>query len=528
MKLDDQPFYTDSRHGQSITEPPKKENLRQRAYLNSATSVLDYGSSVITGFIVIPFLVSGLGSSLFGAWKILSQLTAYANITDVRVTQVLKWAIARDREVLDEGQIREYVTAAFVIVLLVLPVFLAAGAALIWYSPSITGVGSEYETLIRITASLLVLALVVHNLFELFESILRGMNLTYKRMGLRALVFFLGGMAQILVVAGGYGLVALATVQIVVNLVIGVILYLLVKKHVPWFGFGVFRRSRFYSFFRTSGWFMGWSGVKLVLVNSDKVLLGFLAGPVLVTQYVITEYLIKAASSLVNNMVHGVMPGIGKLYGTGDHQKLYHARNVVMQLTWLMAAAIGSVVILNNGLFIGLWTGADHYAGDVAGALIVVVAMQYLFIQNDSMIIDTTLNIRSKLFLGMASALLTIVVILLLVPGYGIAGLCAGLLVGRSVMMVGYPMIISEKLGLSKTIWTAISPKKIVMLFLLWGAAYYLNGIILVDGWLALVASVIISGLVFFLMAFYGGLSRHERQGLLDHAFRISPFKSGD
>ena len=82
---------TDNR--QPKTGKPK-ENLTQRAYLNSVTSLLDYGARTITVFVVTPFLVSGLGSTLFGVWQILQQFTGYTNLADIRATQVLKWSVS--------------------------------------------------------------------------------------------------------------------------------------------------------------------------------------------------------------------------------------------------------------------------------------------------------------------------------------------------------------------------------------------------------------------------------------------------
>ena len=77
----------------------KKENLKQRAYLNTLSSLLDYIANRLTGLFVNPFIVGGLGSSLFGIWQMLGQLTGYINITDTRASQVLKWTVAQKKDV---------------------------------------------------------------------------------------------------------------------------------------------------------------------------------------------------------------------------------------------------------------------------------------------------------------------------------------------------------------------------------------------------------------------------------------------
>ena len=39
----------------------KSENLKQRAYLNSLTSIIDFAAGQITGFIINPFIVGPVG-----------------------------------------------------------------------------------------------------------------------------------------------------------------------------------------------------------------------------------------------------------------------------------------------------------------------------------------------------------------------------------------------------------------------------------------------------------------------------------
>lgn len=92
--------------------PKKKENLKQRAYLNSVTSIIDYGGAQITGFIVSPFIVNGLGSAVYGIWQMLTQMTGYAGMADTRATQVLKWSIANKRGVAEKEELRSDVTTA--------------------------------------------------------------------------------------------------------------------------------------------------------------------------------------------------------------------------------------------------------------------------------------------------------------------------------------------------------------------------------------------------------------------------------
>ena len=89
---------------ESNTKPAKgkKENHKQRAYLNSITSIIDHLSRQLTGFFVSPYIVNGLGNSLYGVYQIILELAGYANMADTQSTQVLKWTLAQKRNIIDE------------------------------------------------------------------------------------------------------------------------------------------------------------------------------------------------------------------------------------------------------------------------------------------------------------------------------------------------------------------------------------------------------------------------------------------
>ena len=493
-----------------------KENLRQRAYLNSVTSVIDYGAQLLTKFFVTPFLVSGLGSTLFGVWNVLGQFTSYANLADIKVTQVLKWAIAKDRDSISDEELRKYVTATFLLVLLILPIILTLGAIIIWFAPEITGVGEEHVAVVRITASILLLALVINKVFDIFESILRGMNLSFKRIGVRAAVIIIGGVLQVTAILLGYGLIALAMVQVFIMLSMGITIYFIMNKYVPWFGWGEIDLKKSLFFFKTSGWFVGWTGTRLLLLNTDKVILGYLAGPVLVTQYVITQYLANAVHGIVKNIINGVFPGIGKLYGNREYEKLMKVRKHVMLLTWLFAVSIGSVIILFNESFIELWVTESEYAGQLVNLLILLSVIQYLFIQNDSVIIDTTLELSQKVYFGLVAAIISVGLMFATIPNYGIAGLCLSMMIGRSVISIAYPAIIYIKAD-EYIRFKDLPFRPLVTILVLWYCVYRVASLIQPQNWTTLGVSILISLSIITPIAFYSGIDKNNRIQIISY-----------
>src|SRR5438552_8927745 len=222
--------------------PRPAANLTQRASLNVVASLLDYGAKIAVNFLVIPILVTGLGQSLYGVWEMLGRLVGYLTAGDGRPTQALRLVVATLQTSDDDVAKRRYVGAAFVVRMLFLPLTLAAGTLLVWLVPRITQSPPALHAPVRGAVALLVVGLLFANLASLPESVLRGMNLGYKRMGLQAGLEIVGGALTAGAIAVGLGLAGAAASQIVFAALLGAAFWIVMKKYVP--GFGVARPTR--------------------------------------------------------------------------------------------------------------------------------------------------------------------------------------------------------------------------------------------------------------------------------------------
>lgn len=463
-----------------------KVNLKQRAYLNSLSSMIDYAGAQITGFFINPFIVSGLGSVMYGIWQMLNQMMGYTKMADTRATQVLKWSLAAKRDVSEEEEMRNEVTTAIVVTAISMPFAMVIGAVLSWYAPVITQAPQEYFSLIRITCSILIFGLIINKFLDLFEAVLGGMNLGYKRMGFRATVIAVGGVIKILVITQGYGLVGLSLVQVALSVFTGFVFYRIVKKHVPWFRMGKTNLSKVKAFGKLSGWYMAFTTLKMLLMNSDKIILGYIIGPLYVAKYSLTMFTSVAVQGAVVNVITGVTPGISSLYGKKEFEKVNLARKTIMLFAWLLSAAIGCTILMINSSFIGLWVGKEHYAGNIENLLILLVAIQVIFFQIDSFIINVTLNMKSKVQLSACVAVLSIALGFLLIEKYQIVGLCASVLIGRLFYTIGFPMLFKKQMKDTFKPFTSESIQSLLVIITMFALAAYAATYINITNWFML------------------------------------------
>ena len=377
------------------------KGLTKKAYLNALTVVLDYGATLIVGFIIMPLMVVGLGNYLFGMWQVLVRMIGYLTPASGRPGFALKTTLANQQASTDYEQKRRYVGSTLIIWLLFLPFLMGVGGIVTWYAPYWVHAPIAYFWMVRVAAALLVVDMIDDTLASVPQVTLQGENLGYKRMGMSVVLVFAGGGYTWLALHFNTGIVGVAAAGAASTITTGLFYLWAVRTHVPWFGVARPTPVETRKMLGLSTWFMGWNLVTSLLLASDVVVLGLLNSIESVTNYSLTKYIPETLIGVIIIIVFGIMPGLGSIIGTGDHEKAIRLRDEINSFIWLVATALGASILIWNKVFLGLWVGADHYAGSIPNLLIVVAAMQLAFIRSDGNIIDLTLRMGQKVLLGL-------------------------------------------------------------------------------------------------------------------------------
>ena len=492
-------------------------SLTKKASLNAFASALDYGARLVVGFVINPLLVSGLGNYGYGVWQILGRLIGYITPAGGRPTQALKWTIANHQASTDYKEKRLQVGSAVAVWLMFLPLLIFLGGLLAWFSPLWLKAPTKIYPNVRLAAALLVANLIAIGIVDLPKSVLTGENLGYKRMGLSAVLVFMGGGFTFLALFLNTGIVGVAIANLATTIFTGALFWQVARTYIPWFGIAkpLFKAVR--QFLGLSSWFLLWNLVMQLMKASDVVILGILNSPELVTSYSLTKYAPETLINIIALVVFGITPGLGGIIGSGNLQKATCVRNEIMSFTWLILTVTGSTILLWNESFLQLWVGQKYSADSVPTLAIILVITQFVLIRNDANIINLTLDLRRKVLIGMFSATLSVVIAAILVGVFnlGIIGLCAGFLVGRSVLSLGYPWLIGRFLGVSLSSQLKGVLRPAFSLFLLFGLMSSLSNFLTASTWPTLILLVGLTMGVLFLLAFYLGLSGARRRQIL-------------
>ena len=491
----------------------KKATLTRRASLTAVASLLDYTVKAIVSVVITPILVGGLGRSLYGIWEMLGRLVGYMTATDGRPTEALRLVISQQQAVAPEEN-RRTIGAALAVWLLMLPLVAVVGGAMAWLSPTLTHVSAENATAVRVTCLLLVVSFILTGLAAIPESVLRGMNLGYKRMGLQAFLSVIVGVMTVWVVKDGFGLQGMGAAQIVRAFITGAVFWLLVRKYVPWFHVAKPTWAAIKSLFSMSVWISIGDLIAKVLLASDVLILGWVIAPAAVTTYVLTSYAARTGLGIFVFTVGAAMPGFGGVLGQKKFESAVKLRHELRMLTWLFTTVVGATILVWNHSFIHLWVGGRNYAGAWVDLLIVVNSMQTKFIRTDSYIIDAALQPRGRVLIGAITAVATLALGLLLTHLLGIVGMCLALLVGRAIQSISYPMIVHSCLAKPKSSRTErlSAVRMAIMTVILLGASSAAGREIVAPSWPVWLVGVSVTLLAISVVTLFVGPTPEDRR----------------
>ena len=263
---------------------------------------------------------------------------------------------------------------------------------------------------------------------------------------------------------------------------------------------------------------MAWKLVYEFILAADVVVLGFFVSVELVTDYTLTKAIPEALIVYFTlNVLQGTGPGLAGIIGHGDMVRGTKVRNEIMVVTWLAATVVGATVLVWNRSFIGLWVGESLFAGGLATLLIVVLAMQFLFISNDARVIDMTLNVRTKVLTGGIAAVSSFALALFLAKRVEtpIVGMCLGLIFGRLIMSVSYPIMVGRVLGVpfGRQLRGALRPT--VVTVVTFGSCLALGERLLTDSWIELLVLGTATAVALGLICTVLGLTAAQRRSLV-------------
>ena len=349
-----------------------------RASIGTAFGYARFTLALIAGLVVVPYLVHGLGSDVYGYWLASGELLAYAAMSDFGLLGTLPWLIAEADGRGDRQAIRRLmsngIAAAIVLTALYGLVVLA-----LWHLLPVVLKLEPHKRAILIGPFTLVAIVGALNLtMRLFSVTLAGLQ-DIRFQGVVSTCAWAADVALTLVLLQlGYGLYALAAAAAFPGFAASVAGLVRLRYVAP----DLMRewprptRVEVTRLFRESlgGWFSQW-GWRLTSAT-DGLILAMLGNPIGVTSLALTSRLGGMLTQMAWLPGDNALVGLVNLSGEGNAQRLRTAVIALLRVNIAMAGAAVCIVLAANPGFVTAWTWPQPlFAGDKVNGLLAIGIM---------------------------------------------------------------------------------------------------------------------------------------------------------
>lgn len=408
--------------------------------------------SMVIGFFMMPFLVHRLGDTLYGIWILVVSLVGYGNLLDFGVrTSIVKY-VSQHHATDDRDRLCKLfaTTLAVYTAIGALVLFFAAGAAFLL--PHLFRVPPELAGEARIVLLIVGLNLALKFPAGVFEGFLSGLQRYEVASGIAIGSNLLRAALIVGLLVKGEGLLALAAVGLMSDLLMSAVMALVCLRLLPWLSLG--RRHMDRAVLREVYAYGLWSWVIVtatrVLYDIDSVLIGMVLPAAAITQFAVANNLVGYLRHLANGFGNVFNPAASDLEARSEHERL--ERLVIHGTRYALAVILPAAMLLAlvGREFLALWMGPRYAAASGTVLVVLVLSQAFVMAEFPARAVLFGLNRHRDLaFIVLGEALLKVALSLALLPSHGIMAAAVGTAIPELIVsLVLIPPLTTQCLGL--------------------------------------------------------------------------------
>ncbi len=320
-----------------------------------------FAATIITGFLMSPFLVHNLGDAVYGVWVLLGSLVGYMGLLDFGLTVSTVKYVAEHRARGDQEAINKVMSGSLAVYSAVGLLTLFIGGAVSFYFNDIFN-----SPLSRNVAAAAVILATINQAISFPAAVFVGMIRGYQRYdldaGVTAVTIAVRSALVVVLVKMGYGILALSAVTFAFDIVR--------MAYLAWWCYRlnpaivIARKYIDAAHLRT---LLGYSSLVFVIVIAkrmifftDSIVVGAFLSTAAVTAYFVGNRLVLYLHSLVSEMVGVLTPAASDLDARNQHGAIKELVIISTKYTLLLALPASAIFFILGGIFIELWMGPAY------------------------------------------------------------------------------------------------------------------------------------------------------------------------
>lgn len=318
--------------------------------------------NVLISFFLAPFVVHKLGNLYYGIWVIMMQFSGYLGLLEFGVRESIIKYVARHRAEGDTRTLNELIGSAMgVYMLFALAALLVSGGVAAAF-PYVFNVPEEAVSTARWVTMLTGLTVAIGFIANVLPGILMGLQRfdTFAKTSIFTSVLRAGLIVFFL--SRGHGIIALALIQLFVNLLLHAAIYGWCRYLVPQLRFSLAAATRksLRSIFRYSVFVLINNMGQKAIFYTDAIVIGFFLPASQITFFAIAGTLVEHLRQFVMSMTRVFNPLISEMETLNEDEKIKRVLLAGGKFAYLFGLPICTVFVLMGRRFIDLWMGTEY------------------------------------------------------------------------------------------------------------------------------------------------------------------------
>jgi O-antigen/teichoic acid export membrane protein len=412
-----------------------------------------YAVAVVVSFFLSPFVVHHLGNVAYGVWVLANSSIAYMALLDLGLRGAVTHFVAKHRARGEDIESSRAISVALGFRIVVSLLVATATLMLAARANRIFRIPSEMLAAAQWTIVIIGVQLCFGLIIGVFAGVLTALQRFGLASGLAIAQTLISAAGTVWVLRAGHGIVPLASMQLAVVLMLGIVTIALCFRvyRELCISFRLFDRKILRNLWRYSFYLFVIGVSSQIIYYTDNLVVGAFLSAEAVTFYAIGGRLIECLGQLGASLAQTVMPFASNLGAQGRRDQL---RRLLIQGTRaavFVSFSVGAALFFRGPTFIGLWMG--HQYAQPSGRILRILLLSTLAIAGNRVAGNIVFGLgKHKPFAlwQTCEAMANLVLSIFLVRRMGVEGVAWGTVLPSLLsQLIIWPRYISRLLDIS-------------------------------------------------------------------------------
>lgn len=445
-------------------------DIKKKIVKNTIANALVRLSAWIISFLMLPFMISRLGTVGFGVWFLVNTIIGYFGILDLGITPAITKYIAEYHAKKDEKSSLEIINTAFVYYLAVGVISCVCTLLLADHIVNFLRISEADRHMAWSLIVLTAISLLFGPGIRVFRGVFHGLQRYDLMAGIDLVSSVVTALVIVVVLLSGFGVVEVVFYSIVFSGVGQLLAVAYARKIFPPLRLEAkyFSRARAGVLFLFGGTIFMIQISMMMIFELDLILVGTLLGVELVAFYAVAWKIHEGISQMTTVVTSALIPAASEMDAKNYRVSLETLFFRSTKYTLAVCLALATPALVLAPTIMEVWVGPEFVSYAIIAQILVIILFFSVNHRAAAMILLGTNRIRGILYYYVILAFCSPLLSVILAKPYGLTGIALGTAISYIVLEPVFMLYAFRTLGIrprdyfSKVLFPTYSPAAVI------------------------------------------------------------------